>query len=259
MTSTTLPGFVILGAQRGGTTSLYRYLASHPQVRHAKRKEVHYFDTHYGHGLDWYTEHFAADLAPGEITGEASPYYLYHPAVPARLRAAVPDAKLIAMLRNPVDRAYSHYLGKHRRRYDALSFEDALDAEEERLAGEEERLLTDDAAVSHNHQQFSYASRGDYAEQLERWFAAFPREQVLVLESEAFFRRTPEVLAEVQAFLGLPHAELDTGEVHHKRRYEPMRPETRARLEARFAEPNERLAALLGTRFSWNPAPGEEA
>src|SRR5919108_6081357 len=86
-----LPDFVILGAQRAGSTTLYRALIAHPQVRRALLKEVHFFDLNYHRGLRWYRAHFPY-RSPGRITGEASPYYLYHPHAPKRVARDLPDA-----------------------------------------------------------------------------------------------------------------------------------------------------------------------
>ncbi len=104
-----LPDFIILGAQRAGTSSLYYYLSQHPQILPAVRKELHFFDDHYRRGLGWYRSQFPTRGARGTITGEATPYYLSHPHAPARIQRLLPQARLIVLLRNPVERAISHY------------------------------------------------------------------------------------------------------------------------------------------------------
>ncbi len=106
----TAPDFVIIGTQRGGTTSLHAYLSAHPQVATPATKELHFITDRYERGLDWYLGQFPAELPPDVITGEATPYALFHPLAPRRLREIAPAARLIVLLRNPVDRAYSHYL-----------------------------------------------------------------------------------------------------------------------------------------------------
>ena len=142
-----LPDFLIIGTQRGGTTSLYNYLVEHPGIGAASIKEVHFFDTpHFKQGLAWYRGHFPSafqryyverSLKHGFVTGEASPYYLFHPHAPKRVAGLMPQMKLIVMLRNPVDRAYSHYhhevAGGHEK---LATFEEAIACEDERLAGE---------------------------------------------------------------------------------------------------------------------------
>ena len=102
-----LPDFLIIGAQKCGTSSMFAYLNQHPQMKLPDVKEIHFFDLNYSNGLDWYTSHFPpASLSHRMVTGEASPYYLFHPHVPERVRLHCPDVKLVVMLRNPVDRAY---------------------------------------------------------------------------------------------------------------------------------------------------------
>ena len=201
-----MPRFVILGAQRGGTRSLYEDLTRHPLVQPARTDEVHFFSLFFDRGLRWYQSQFPP-LAPGQITGEASPYYLFHPLAAKRLHAMLPEAKLIVLLRNPVDRAYSHFQHEVRQGTEPLSFEAAIAAEPERLAGEEARILEDDTYISFTHQHYSYLGRGRYVEQLRRWLSLFPREQLLILQSEAYFRDPGAIVQQVTEFIGLePHA-----------------------------------------------------
>ena len=186
------PDFLVIGTQKGGTTSLYSYLTAHRHVSPALTKEIHYFDFHYGCGDAWYRAHFvpAAWLsARRKMTGEASPGYLFNPYTPARVAAFASEVKLIVMLRHPVERAFSHYQMSVRRGRETLSFGEALDRESERLLGERRQLGSEAAfAQGFSHRNHSYLTRGHYAEQLERWLEHFPREQLLVLESERFFR-----------------------------------------------------------------------
>ena len=171
------PDFVIIGTQRGGTTSLHAYLSAHPQVITPVTKELHFLTDRYERGLDWYLGQFPRELPPDVITGEATPYALFHPLAPRRLLETAPAAKSIVLLRNPVERAYSHFLLERSRGEETLDFAAALDAELERLDGEEARLARDPAYVSHPHKHASYMARGEYVRQLERWFGVFPREQ----------------------------------------------------------------------------------
>ncbi|HEU4450782.1 MAG TPA: sulfotransferase domain-containing protein [Gaiellaceae bacterium] len=294
-----LPSFLVLGAQRAGTTTLFDHLLRHPDVRgpHAggdevewRRKEVHFFDERFWRGLDWYRSFFPlaasrriARLRGGDlVAGEATPYYLFHPLVPERVAKTIPEVGLIALLRDPVERAYSHYQMMRRTGREKLSFAEALAAEEERLAsavelaaGEEEGAFGDDRRRRHHHHRHrAYFARGLYAEQLERWLAHFPREQLLVLLAEDLFARPSAVCEDVVAFLGLrPHdltarssraTTASPGRPWSKRQtrnraaYEAISPEVRARLEQRYAEPNARLARLLGPEFAWGRASAGE-
>jgi hypothetical protein len=259
-----LPDFLLIGGQRCGTTSLHRYLSSHPAVGMAFRKEVSFFDANWPRGEDWYRAHFPSALSRSlarrrsggpYAAGEATPYYLFHPAVPERVAATVPDVRLVALLREPVERAWSGWQLQRALGTEPLDFADALAAEPERLAGEEERLVGDPTYRSRNHRHFSYAARGMYADQLERWFAAVPREQLLVLESGALFANPGATVGRVLDFLGLPDRRQDSYRVAQNAiRHGGVPPEAAARLREQFREPNERLFALLGERYTWNDA-----
>jgi hypothetical protein len=246
-----LPDFLIIGAQKAGTTALYDYLRRHPAIAGPPWKEVSYFDRHYRRGHAWYRGNFP--LRSGRrLVGEASPSYLFHPLAPQRIAALLPFVRLIALLRNPADRAYSHYQHEVALGREPLSFEDALARENERMDGEVARMLSDTAYFSHAWWNFTYRARGLYAEQLERWLAAFPRERLLVLPSEDLADRTAETYARVLEFLGAQPHELDRYPRVFEREYAPMRPETRRRLAGEFAEPNRRLYELLGRDLGWS-------
>jgi len=255
-----LPDYVILGARCCGTTSLQHYLVAHPHVESPLTKEIHFFDDHYARGAGWYRAHFPLALARKAaerqgarlLCGEASPFYLYHPLVPARLHTLLPAARLLVLLRDPVDRAYSHYQQIRREGEEPLSFAEALAAEAERIEPHLARLAAGEPADADVVKRFSYATRGHYAEQLERWLTLFPREQLLVLRSEDLFAAPAAALLRVWAFLGLePHA-LPRYPRRNAGRYEERPdPDTRARLLAYFRPHNRRLAALLGEDFGW--------
>jgi hypothetical protein len=245
------PDFVILGAQRGGTTSLYHYLLQHPRIAAAAVKETHFATLFYDRGQDWYRAQFPPDLPAGHITGEATPYYLFHPLAPRRLQQHAPRAKLIVLLRNPVDRAYSHYHLELARGDEQRSFEDAIAREEERLAGEVERLLEDETYYSFAHQHHTYLARGCYVDQIERWFAIFPREQFLIVQSEALYRDPTATFSQITDFLGLPAAPLINLKAYNDRSYPPLPLETRQRLSTYFAEKDAALTALLDQSLSW--------
>lgn len=247
-----LPSFLILGGQRCGTTSLYRYLSEHPLVEPPLLKEIQFFTINHSRGLDWYRGHFPP-VEAGRHSFDASPYYLFHPLAAGRAAEAVPGAKLIALVRNPVDRAWSHYRHNVGLGVEPLGFEEALQAEPERLAGEAERLAAEPAYSSPGHRRYSYAARGEYEPQLRRWMHAFGPDRLKVVVSEELFGRTEEVFAGVLEFLGLPPHRLDRYEAFTRggAGEAGMRPETREALHRRFEEPNRRLAELLGRSLPW--------
>jgi hypothetical protein len=254
------PDFLILGAQRAGSSSLFAYVCAHPGVAEPSHKEIHFFDNNWFRGLPWYRRHFPPRAGlRGRITGEASPYYLFHPAVPGRVAATFPDVRLLAILRDPVERAYSSYQLSRRQGYETLEFEEALAREDKRLAGEEDRLLSDPRYLSDAHRRFSYRTRGLYAEQLERWYERFPREQLLVVRSEDLFADPDATLQTVFAFLGLEPWTAGEYPALNQRPYSGMSDEARATLAAAFAEPNRRLEALLGRELGWQGPRAEPA
>ena len=177
------PDFVVGGVQKGGTTSLYRYLGQHPRVLECQRKEVGYFSDLYAQGEAWYSSQFPSlrrrlrrslRERGRVLIGEATPYYLFHPHAPQRLRDYSPNVRIVFLLRDPVERAFSHHGYHSKLGEESLSFEDAVDAEEERLAGEFEKMQANPEYNSQAYKLYSYLARGLYAEQLERWLALFP-------------------------------------------------------------------------------------
>jgi hypothetical protein len=254
-----LPTFLVVGAKRAGTTSTYQYLIRHPEVRSCiVGKGTHYFDVAHARGWGWYRSSFP--LVGGHaITGEASPYYMFHPLAPARIAAALPEVRLIVVLRNPIDRAWSHYQLERRLGHEQLRFEDALAREPERLAGERERMLADPGYHSAAWRHHSYLARSRYAEQLERLYELFQPSQVFVLQSEALRADPNRALAPVWRFLGLgPCTQLDSLAYDRGMGNETMSAATRTRLEAYFDEHNRRLYGLPGVDFRW-PAGGAAA
>ena len=244
-----LPNFLILGAQKAGTTALYAYLRWHPQVTGPSFKEVSFFDRHYARGERWYRAHFPARRRPA--VGEASPSYLFHPLAPERVAQLLPDARLVALLRNPVDRAFSHYQHEVALGREPLSFEQAIVREDERMRGELQHMLDDELYFSHAWWNYTYLARGRYAEQLERWFASFPREQLLVLLTDELAQDPGGAYGRVLDFLGVEVRELPSYPRIFEREYDEMPAETRAQLDRSFQEPNRRLEALLGRDLPW--------
>ena len=200
-----LPHFLGLGTQKGGTTSLHRLLAQHPQVFLPACKEVHYFSLHDQEPLSWYAEHYREARA-GQLRGDITPYYLFHPRAPQRIRAVLPQARLIVLLRNPVERALSQFFHARRHGFEPLELEAALAAEPERLEGAGAGLAAPGSS-DYSHQKHSYVSRSRYELQLARYEALFPRRQLLVLRSEDLFGATSGATKacweRIQAFLGL--------------------------------------------------------
>lgn len=263
-----LPAFLIAGGHPPDTTALFRAVCRHPHAARptARReapwswKELHYFDDKFERGLGWYRSFFplavkqrlarrrGGDLVPCEST----PSYLSHPAVPERVATTLPTVRIVFCLRDPVERAYAHWATTRLKGLEELEFEEALAAEEERLAGEMERMLAEPGFTGEGYRHYAYASRGLYAEQLERWFAHVPKERILVLMSEDFTRRPAEVYAEMLAFLGLPSVAPAEDVLASDFTPAQLDDALRARVAERFAGANARLADVLGRDPGWS-------
>ena len=253
-----LPTFLLIGAKRCGTTSLFANLVSHPAVLGPRlSKSTHYFDVNYGRGVRWYESAFPTERQVDRCRqrtghevaiGEASPLYLFHPLAPERVGALLPEARLVAVLREPVARAWSHYCYEVRRGYETHSFEEALAAEGSRLEGA--------GYASLHYRHHSYLARGRYAEQLARYLAVFPASRLLLLEAEAFYSDPVAVTRRVWSFLGVPQVDscafpgpLEVGST-------PDIPEgIREQLQEYYDPYNLALTHLADLDFSWLPGP----
>jgi hypothetical protein len=247
-----LPGFLIAGAQRCGTTSMYRTLSQHPDVRKAVlHKGVHYFDMNYDRGMGWYRAHFPLRMGTGKLTFESSPYYLFHPLAASRIAKDLPGVKLLVLVRDPVERAYSAHAHELARGFETEPFTRALDLEDERLRGEAERMAADPAYLSPSHQHQAYRARGRYAEQLDRLERIFGRDRIHVIDSGDFFTEPEPVYDRVLDFLGLRHGPYPVFERHNARPRSAMPDDVRAKLTEYFEPFDAQLARWLPAPPSW--------
>jgi hypothetical protein len=241
-----LPDVVILGTQRGGTTSLFDWLTSHPSVTGATTKEVHYFDRFYDNGPRWYRTHFPLKFVP-RLSIEATPYLLFYPLAPGRVAAELPtSSRFIVLLRDPVQRAISQYWHSRRIRAEDQPLSRAMDLEEQRLAGQEEIVAR--GGESPAYRNFSYKARGHYAEQLRRWFAVIERVRFLVMESEELWGG-PGGPARVEQWLGLSRRDTPFPATNDAPRTRPEEEAVVRALRSHFAPYNEDLFELLGRRL----------
>ena len=253
------PTFLVIGAQKAGTRSLHGYLSDHPAILCATPKEVHYFDYAYNRGDGWYRAHFplatrhsATHRKVGVVpaVGEVTPAYLFDSLVPKRVHAFDPGMKLIAVLRDPVSRAYSHYQMQTRLAREAGSFEEALADEAKGLPVGRERI-TSGPDASESARRTSYIARGRYAEQLERWLELFPREQLLVLLSEELLIEPANAMFRIARFLDVPEYRSASYVRRNVNEYAPMDPATREQLALTYESDNRRLEVLLGRTLDW--------
>lgn len=250
-----LPDYLIIGAQKAGTTSFHALIAEHPQVRGPIRKEIHYFDLNHTKGDRWYRSFFPRTdaMSPASITGEASPYYLFHPHCAHRINKTVPDAKLIVLVRDPVDRAVSHYHHEVRLGYESRSLERALADEDAMLEREMARLGTDPRYTSFEHQHHSYRARGRYAEQIDRFCRTCSKDRILIVDSAELYGNPAAAAQRGYTFLGIdPAFEPARLKPKNKGKYQDrISPKTRHELEDHYRPHNERLYELIGRDLGW--------
>jgi hypothetical protein len=254
------PDVLVVGAQRAGTTSLFKALVQHPSfVPPRFRKGVHYFDMEYDKGRGWYLGHFptrrtlrrVATATGGAVTGEASPYYMWHPTAPTRIARTLPNVKIIVLLRDPVERAYSGHAHEIARGFETEDFARAIELEPQRLAGERERMIADPTYHSQAVRHQAHVMRGEYIDQIEHLETLFGRERLLVLDSDDYFTDPRAAFTEVCAFLGIPDGPDVVHEQHNARPRTALDPRLEARLREHYEPYDERLAKWLGTVPSW--------
>lgn len=260
-----VPDYFVVGTKRGGTTSLWNWLDAHPQVlsmfpRVRGLKSPEFFFDEGARGERWYRSHFHTRtyrsihtrLRGGAVNGEASPYYMYGPHIPRQLARSAPEARIIVLLRNPVERAYSHFWERTGRGVETLSFAEALAAEERRTARARLRVEADPSCYEPAYDYFSYRHRGIYLPQLQRIHDSFPAEQVLLLRSEDLYADPQAAFDSTCEFLGISHHLIGSPSRHNEIRRDPMDPQVRQQLAEFYAPHNAELEAYLGRRLGWS-------
>ncbi|MDY6804005.1 MAG: tetratricopeptide repeat protein [Cyanobacteriota bacterium] len=244
------PDYIIIGSQKSGTTSLENYISQHPQVLPAVKKETHFWYRDFDKGIDWYLAHFPPiPKSLNYLTGEATPNYLENWKSAQRIKEAFPKIKLLLIIRNPIDRAFSQYNHWIRLRWENRSFEEAIKSEIEILEKNPENLVGD---RQYWNQTGNYLGRGIYLEFIKKWLEIFPREQLLILRGEDLYQEPSSTMKQVFEFLGLPPEE---GEEYRKLNvgsYSPISQSMRDLLNDYFQPHNQKLEDYLGMEFNWN-------
>ncbi len=257
----TTPTFLIIGAAKCGTSSLYDYLMQHPCIGRSLTKQLHFFDRYYDRKKSWYKvcfpfiwEKFLIEKIKHKnfATGEATPHYMTHPLAAKRAHDVVPNIKIIVLLRNPVERAYSNYQMEKAHKQEELTFEEAIEKEPERIRGEFEEMLHNKNNSGRNYPHRSYIKSGEYIDQIKPWLELFPKENFMFIRSEEFNKNTSFVYNKILKFLGLHPFELKQYQKIRKRDYEEMNPDTRKKLIEYFKPHNQRLSEYLDIEFDWD-------
>lgn len=257
------PDLLVVGAKRSGTTFAWSALLDHPQVmacvpaaQHVK--SPHWFTRHRDRSEAWYRGHFPTAAAKrrhvaahgAALTVEADPMYLWDPRVASHARAVLPDARVVVLLRDPVDRACSHHRERTKAGVESLTLAEALAAEAGRTAGELERMAEHPSYDARALDWYSYRARGEYAPQVARWIAAYGTDRVLVLRSEDMYADPVATLGRIQDFAGLERR----APASTRRNTAPgarIDPGLAAELRAHYEPHNKELARLLGTPVWW--------
>lgn len=249
----TLPRLFIVGAQKAGTTTLHNQLALHPSIVGGAYKESRFFEKPAlrAKGVDWYRAIFPT-LDEGQITLDSTPM-MYFPGMADTIKSLVPDAKIVMLLRDPVKRAFSHYLHNVARKRETLSFEEAITQEEARITHRLEDLLTENL-VTYNFRAYSYKERSRYDKQLAEWLRVFGADKVKVFIFEEYIKNPQPVIDEVVDWLDLSPFTLPVEKQRARNSAlieGKMAPETEARLRMELAPSVVRLREMLGRDLPW--------
>ena len=256
-----LPDFLVIGVGRGGTTSCFHYLSQHPSIIGSAYDDIGFFDQNFHLGLNWYRSMFPTKFLKKKIakkfgkclTYDVTPAYIRKPWAARRIKELFPEIKLIALLRNPVDKAYSHYNSKMQVEGDTkTTFEEMIEEDIKMIEKFENTNSIIDDEYFRNYIEKSPLGRGLYAQQLKIWFELFDPKQILILTSEELSTETNKVMNKIFRFLDLPDYEIPDTAKRSTGNYTNMKMDTRKKLISFFSKYNQDLFKLLNQEFDWN-------
>ena len=257
--SRVLPDFIIIGAGRAGTTALYTYLIQHPSIitastdNDAPVADLHFFEYMISDKISWYKSHFPRKSKNSFVTGEFTSTYMYHKKVPERIFNLIPKIKLIVILRNPIDKAYSTYNQQSHFNEVTSSFEETIKAEFARIDLIKNHIeYTNNNPNFDNYVEYNIIRHGIYFNYLEKWFKIFPKKQIFVVDSNELENVPQQTLNKVFEFLNLSPHEIPNLAKVNIGKYSPMTESTRQSLIEFYKPHNAKLNNLLGTNFDWN-------
>ena len=255
-----LPDFMVIGIGRGGTTSCFHYLSQHPSILESAYDEIGFFDENYHLGMNWYRSMFPTKFLKKKIakktgkclTYDVTPSYIWKPKVARRIKKLFPEIKLIAILRNPVDRAYSQYHLGITDGWQKFSFEEIIEDDIKTFQKFKNiNSITDDEHFI-NYIKNSHLGRGLYAHHLKIWFELFDRNQILILLSEELSTETNKAMNKIFQFLDLPKHEIPDTIKRNTGNYSKMKSDTRKKLISFYSKHNQDLFKLLNRKFDWD-------
>ena len=253
-TEKNLPDFLIIGAQKAGTTSLYHYLAQHPRIQPPIfRKEINYFEKrYYRRSLKWYQSQFSSST-PELMNFEASTNYLFYPWAAKRVFDTLPNSKIIILLREPKQRALSQYKHQIRSKEEQYGFTEALEREFNIMDEEYEKILANPKYFSKSFRNYSYLKRGLYCEQIKNWLQYFKLENLFISSSESFFKDPNKICNKIFCFLEIERFPVDINDKYNQsvNKYLVQR-QTMELMDDYFRKPNQLLFDLLSCSFEWD-------
>ena len=258
--SRVLPDFIIIGTVRSGSTSLYYNICEHPSVLPAAYDEIGFFDSNYHLGVNWYRSMFPTKKEMQKIekntgyaiTGEDTPFYIWNSEAAERIYKDITNSKIIAIFRNPIDRAFSNYnVGKRAGTSpefvgitEKLSFEDAIDKEIE--------FMKENSLQKSIEQRGSYLSKGHYAEQLKIWLKIFPKKQIHILSTEDMQKNPESTISEIFQFLDISDYIIKNPQKQKYFKYPEMKKDTREKLIDYYKPLNDQFFKMIGKKFNWD-------
>ncbi len=247
-----LPDFIIIGTVRSGTTSLYYNICEHPSVLPAAYDEIGFFDSNYHLGIKWYQSMFPKQKQMEEIkkntgfavTGEDTPFYFWKKEAIDRIFQYLPNVKIIAIFRNPIDRAFSNYNLGVRMKTEKSTFEETID--------EEIKFLEKNSFREAIDRKRSYVTKGIYENQIQNWLKIFPNKQIHMISTEEMEKKPIETLQKVFKFLDIPDYRITNPQKQKSADYKKMDFKTRQKLLEFYRPHNERFFDIIKQRFDWD-------
>lgn len=254
-----LPDFIIIGAMKSGTTSLYYNISQHSNIYEAAYDEIGFFDDNFDLGLLWYKSMFPSIFKKKIskfknkefLTGEDTPFYFWKENAVNRIQKILPNVKLILILRNPIDRAYSNYTDKINRGTETTEFDEVVKNEIAFIQNKSSKLKKNNLLTDIITEP-AYLAKGIYVKQLELWTKKFPLEQIHILSTEKMAKDPFKTLENVFEFLEISKESIKIPELRKKKEYSPMNSETRKLLIEFFKPYNEELYKMINQRFEWD-------
>jgi|SaaInlStandDraft_2_1057019.scaffolds.fasta_scaffold35750_1 hypothetical protein len=257
------PDFLILGYPKCGTTSLYDYLVQHPNVGSTYRKEINFFNLSFSKGMRWYKNHFPLifkkfffekKFHSNFITGEATPLYISHPLALSRIKSMFPNIKLILLLRNPIDRSFSHFHHQRRGKLEPIEFfDEVITLDKERNSILNKKLQNNE--INETNQGFfmpPYIEMGKYVKDIEKLFSLFDKKQIMIILTDDLNKNRDDVLKKVHSFLEIPSFIISDFSHKNVGHYESIKLETRKSLIDFYKPYNQELEHLLGLKLNWD-------